>query len=46
MNVDELILTIVHQANTIREMAAEIARLRRLVAEATTPPPPDKGPTP
>lgn len=39
MNVDELILTIVHQANTIREMAVEIAKLRRLLN-----PPPEAAP--
>lgn len=38
MNTDALILTIVHQANTIREQATEIARLRAMIREVMPSP--------
>jgi hypothetical protein len=41
MNADALILTIVHQANTIREQAEELARLRRVVADLVPTAPAD-----
>lgn len=46
MNIDALILTIVHQANVIREQAEEIARLRQVVAQIVpqAPEPPSEMP--